>query len=347
MSISAVAPTPSYQDPDRLQIPMPGEVAENGAATQGDKKHLTFFAEGDDSPSFWDFLDIINPLQHIPIVADIYQELTGDKIGVGARVAGGALFGGPLGAIGSLINCAIEENTGEDIDGRVIAAFRGDKTDDATATAVAGGTAPGQDSLPQGVATVEPPVPVAAPQDKVQKNQVPAADAPAITLPDSGAGTPAKRTSFYTIDDGKTVSPETTQLQAQIQAQAAAQAAALTAANATPTTATKTAPSGGPTSLGKSDRVMPAPARTLVQPKAAPTITVPVSTSQTNSSVPVTGRNTAAGTVPTPTPTADGAAEGQAAAGQDWFTAAWGEALDKYQKANRRNDSVTETNTVN
>ena len=31
-------------------------------------------------------------------------------------------------------------------------------------------------------------------------------------------------------------------------------------------------------------------------------------------------------------------ASGQTAAGPDWFTAAWGQALDKYQRANQRND---------
>ncbi|MGB6086494.1 MAG: hypothetical protein WBF74_07845, partial [Parvibaculum sp.] len=30
---------------------------------------------------FSDFLDVINPLQHIPIVSSIYRELTGDELG--------------------------------------------------------------------------------------------------------------------------------------------------------------------------------------------------------------------------------------------------------------------------
>ena len=49
--------------------------------------HLQTFAEGDDSPSFKDVLDTINPLQHIPIINTIYRELTGDQPGaVGKQV---------------------------------------------------------------------------------------------------------------------------------------------------------------------------------------------------------------------------------------------------------------------
>ncbi len=28
--------------------------------------------------SFWDFVDIVNPLQHVPVINTIYRELTGD-----------------------------------------------------------------------------------------------------------------------------------------------------------------------------------------------------------------------------------------------------------------------------
>ncbi len=51
---------------------------------------------------FLDFLDIVNPLQHIPIVSTIYQHLAGDTIKPAANVLGAALFGGPVGAAGSI-----------------------------------------------------------------------------------------------------------------------------------------------------------------------------------------------------------------------------------------------------
>ena len=46
---------------------------------------------------FRDLLDIVNPLQHIPLVSAIYRHLTGDVPGNVAELAGDALFGGPIG----------------------------------------------------------------------------------------------------------------------------------------------------------------------------------------------------------------------------------------------------------
>lgn len=63
---------------------------------------------GDDGFDFGDLLDLVNPLQHIPVVGKVYRELTGDTIAPGIRVAGGALFGGPLGAAFSLAGLAVE-----------------------------------------------------------------------------------------------------------------------------------------------------------------------------------------------------------------------------------------------
>ena len=66
--------------------------------------------------SFGDFLDIINPLQHIPIVSAIYRAATGDEAGVGSRLIGGALFGGPLGVLVSGLTSIAEEASGGPIE---------------------------------------------------------------------------------------------------------------------------------------------------------------------------------------------------------------------------------------
>ena len=53
----------------------------------------------DDHPlTFGDVLDLVNPLQHLPGISTVYRRLTGDVISPAMRLAGGALFGGPLGA---------------------------------------------------------------------------------------------------------------------------------------------------------------------------------------------------------------------------------------------------------
>jgi hypothetical protein len=72
-------------------------------------------ADKDKKFSFWDLLDVINPLQHIPIVNSVYRAVTGDEIGSFARVAGGAIFGGPLGAAIGGVNAIVAQETGRDI----------------------------------------------------------------------------------------------------------------------------------------------------------------------------------------------------------------------------------------
>ena len=59
---------------------------------------------GDDGLGFADLLDVINPLQHIPVIANLYRAITGDQISPPARMAGGTLFGGPIGFVSSLVN---------------------------------------------------------------------------------------------------------------------------------------------------------------------------------------------------------------------------------------------------
>jgi len=71
--------------------------------------------------SFADMLDVINPLQHIPVVSTLYRELTGDTVSSGARMAGGALFGGPIGLVASIIGSIVEEETGKDLGANLFA----------------------------------------------------------------------------------------------------------------------------------------------------------------------------------------------------------------------------------
>lgn len=63
-------------------------------------------------PGFGDFIDVINPLQHIPVVGMVYRKLTGDTISPQAQFMGGALFGGPIGAAIALADVAVRGKTG-------------------------------------------------------------------------------------------------------------------------------------------------------------------------------------------------------------------------------------------
>lgn len=80
-------------------------AAHNARAEQHDE--LKPF--GDDGLTFGDVIDVFNPLQHIPVVGHIYRKFTGDHIDPAIRVAGGALFGGPIGAALSAVSVAVDE----------------------------------------------------------------------------------------------------------------------------------------------------------------------------------------------------------------------------------------------
>lgn len=75
--------------------------------------------------SFGDFLDLINPLQHIPVVSTIYRTITGDEISGPAKILGGMLFGGPIGFIASAFDTIVAQATGRDMGETVLAAFAG------------------------------------------------------------------------------------------------------------------------------------------------------------------------------------------------------------------------------
>jgi hypothetical protein len=78
--------------------------------------------------SFKDILDMINPLQHLPIISTLYRAWSGEGIGAVARVVGGAIYGraGGIGSlVSSLVNAVIGAFTGKDVGERVYAALFG------------------------------------------------------------------------------------------------------------------------------------------------------------------------------------------------------------------------------
>ncbi|HEC90310.1 MAG TPA: hypothetical protein ENI55_01450, partial [Alphaproteobacteria bacterium] len=105
-----------------LNAPGGGNAAA-GAKQTTDKPGFQLF--GKDGFTFGDFIDIINPLQHIPIVSTIYRQMTGDDLDPGSRIGGGALFGGPIGLVASLVNVLVDEATGKDVGEQVLALFDG------------------------------------------------------------------------------------------------------------------------------------------------------------------------------------------------------------------------------
>ena len=94
----------------------PAHGAANAAVPQPAAKH---------DFSFHDFLDIINPLQHLPVVGTIYRAITGDQIKTPEKIAGDAIYGGPLGALSAVADAIYQQSTGKSFGDTVLGWFTG------------------------------------------------------------------------------------------------------------------------------------------------------------------------------------------------------------------------------
>lgn len=126
-----LAPTPNRSS-DSSYATVAKEVDQNRSSeqvatkvTSPDKSEKSFSLWEKSDVGFGDFLDIINPLQHVPIVATIYRNLTGDQIGVAPRIIGGALWGRIGGLVAGVVNAVVQWFTGKDIGDHIYAAIWG------------------------------------------------------------------------------------------------------------------------------------------------------------------------------------------------------------------------------
>lgn len=165
--------------------------------------------QGDDELSFGDVLSILNPLQHIPVVSNIYRWVTGDTIKPAARVIGGALYGGPVGLVASALNAMVEQVKGGDIGAQVVAMISPDRKSPDTAPSVAVAAAPedktapaeGKDALLQFVADMQKGQPSA---DTAPKQTATPVAAPAVPMGPTAPGQ-ARTLAFYQANAGQRV----------------------------------------------------------------------------------------------------------------------------------------------
>ncbi len=122
----SVSPWPAGTELAVTPEAAPGREMPPGGDTADEDGFQVF---GEDGFTFLDFIDIINPLQHFPIISTLYRELTGDTLDPGSSVIGSTLFFGPLGTAASVANVLIEDATGKDMTGHVMAFFLEEDSD--------------------------------------------------------------------------------------------------------------------------------------------------------------------------------------------------------------------------
>ena len=108
--------------PDNYHLQKPDR--QNDSIIQQNNKSINPF--GKDGMSFSDILDVINPLQHIPLISTLYRSVTGDEIDPASKLMGSTLYWGPFGAVTSLIDVMIEFSTGKDIGEHTLNIIKGD-----------------------------------------------------------------------------------------------------------------------------------------------------------------------------------------------------------------------------
>ena len=90
---------------------------------------------GEDGFTFSDLVDLVNPLQHIPVISNIYRAVTGDEVSSGAQVLGGGLFGGVVGLLASFFDVSMQQDDGKTLSEQAIAFFTGDDVEKIPVTA--------------------------------------------------------------------------------------------------------------------------------------------------------------------------------------------------------------------
>lgn len=107
---------PIWKAPPPKLNETPAQKLENLAASQRTytNERMAGTMQGAEM-DFSDVMDVVNPLHHIPVVSSVYRNMTGDEISATARIVGGTIYGGPIGAASSLANAIVSEHSGRDL----------------------------------------------------------------------------------------------------------------------------------------------------------------------------------------------------------------------------------------
>ena len=113
------AATPQNEIEHNLSLAQSGVTNADGSSSALAYRP-TFENKPNEEFKFADLVDMVNPLQHIPIVGHLYRKITGDEIKPVSKIIGGTVFGGPAGFASGMVNLIVEKETGRDITSNAI-----------------------------------------------------------------------------------------------------------------------------------------------------------------------------------------------------------------------------------
>jgi len=132
---------------------VPVSADKSSGDTSGAAPHESFFHH------LW---DVINPLQHLPVIGTIYRAITGEHLDPVEKIAGDTLYGGLWGAVSSIADVAFESITGKSFEDTALALFKSDDKIKVASTKVAVPTINANVSLPSADLPALPTTTVAA-----------------------------------------------------------------------------------------------------------------------------------------------------------------------------------------
>ncbi len=133
-----------YSPEYHAMVHSPSPAAQNVASAAAQNTATTAVNSGNQSGNqsanqsggfFHHLLDVINPLQHLPVIGTIYRAITGEHIGAVERIAGDTLYCGLWGAVSSIADVAFEGITGKSAEDTVLAWFKSDSPTQVAVTA--------------------------------------------------------------------------------------------------------------------------------------------------------------------------------------------------------------------
>ena len=113
LAIHAIFPSIPAPRAARPASPAGAPASAPAAASAGASASAA--ASPDDGFSFDDFVDMVNPLQHIPVVGTLYRAITGDKMNTAPKILGDTLYGGVTGFVSSVADTIFEKITGKSV----------------------------------------------------------------------------------------------------------------------------------------------------------------------------------------------------------------------------------------
>jgi hypothetical protein len=111
---------------------------------------------------FHHLLDVVNPLQHLPVIGTIYRAITGEHLDPIEKIAGDTLYGGLWGAVTSIADVAFEGITGKSFEDTALALFKGDGSTRVASTKVVAPAITADGSIPSADLPSLPSSPVIA-----------------------------------------------------------------------------------------------------------------------------------------------------------------------------------------